>query len=87
MLDIQLLRNDLDAVAARLASRNFVFDTAAFSALEVDRKAIQTHTQELQAKRNASSKLIGQAKAKGEDTTAIMAEVEPLANRAFSPIS
>jgi seryl-tRNA synthetase len=78
MLDIQTLRNDLAAVAARLATRGYVLDTAKFEQLEAERKTIQTRTQELQAKRNASSKQIGQAKAKGEDTTAIMAEVGAL---------
>ena len=75
MLDIQVLRSDLDGVAARLATRGFVLDTVRFGELEAQRKAIQVRTQELQSKRNSSSKLIGQAKAKGEDTTAIMAEV------------
>jgi len=78
MLDIQILRNNLTDVAARLATRGYALDTAGFERLEAERKAIQTRTQELQAKRNASSKLIGQAKAKGEDTTAIMAEVAAL---------
>ncbi len=78
MLDIQLLRNDLDNIASRLAARGFALDTAAFQALEGERKEIQTRTQELQAKRNASSKLIGQAKAKGEDVSAIMADVANL---------
>jgi seryl-tRNA synthetase len=78
MLDIQALRNDLAGVAARLATRNYQLDTAKFEQLEAERKTIQTRTQELQAKRNASSKLIGQAKAKGEDVSAIMAEVGAL---------
>ena len=78
MLDIQTLRNDLANVAARLATRGYVLDTARFEQLEGERKTIQTRTQELQAKRNSSSKLIGQAKAKGEDTSAIMAEVATL---------
>jgi seryl-tRNA synthetase len=78
MLDIQTLRNDLTNVAARLATRGYVLDTARFEQLEMERKTIQTRTQELQAKRNSSSKLIGQAKAKGEDTSAIMAEVATL---------
>jgi seryl-tRNA synthetase len=78
MLDIQALRNDLEGVAARLATRGFELDTEKFAQLEAERKTIQTHTQELQAKRNSSSKLIGQAKAKGEDTSAIMAEVANL---------
>ncbi len=78
MLDIQSLRNDLAGVAARLATRGFVLDTAKFAQLEAERKTIQTHTQELQAKRNSSSKQIGAAKAKGEDVSAIMAEVANL---------
>lgn len=78
MLDIQVLRNDLATVAGRLAARGFVLDSVKFEQLESERKTIQTRTQELQAKRNSSSKLIGQAKAKGEDTSAIMAEVANL---------
>jgi seryl-tRNA synthetase len=78
MLDIQLLRNDPEHVASRLAARGYTLDTAAFQVLEGERKTIQTRTQELQAKRNASSKQIGIAKAKGEDVAAIMAEVASL---------
>ena len=78
MLDIQTLRNDLEGVATRLDSRGFKLDTVQFQALESQRKSIQTRTQELQAKRNSSSKLIGQAKAKGEDTSVILAEVANL---------
>ena len=78
MLDIQTLRNDLTTVAARLATRGFVLDTAHFEKLEGERKKIQVRTQELQAKRNATSKQIGQAKAKGEDVSAIMAAVATL---------
>ena len=78
MLDLQLLRNDLPNVAARLATRNYVLDTARFEHLEGERKTVQTRTQELQAKRNASSKSIGHAKAKGEDVSAIMADVANL---------
>jgi seryl-tRNA synthetase len=78
MLDIQLLRNDLDAVAQRLASRGYTLDTEGFAGLEAERKALQTRMQELQAKRNATSKQIGEAKRKGEDVSAIMAEVATL---------
>jgi seryl-tRNA synthetase len=78
MLDIQALRNDLAGVAARLATRGYTLDTAKFEQLEAERKTIQTRTQELQAKRNATSKQIGAAKAKGEDVSAIMAEVGAL---------
>ena len=76
MLDIQLLRTDLTAVAARLATRGGqLLDTARFTALEGERQQLQTRTEELQAKRNALSKQIGQMKGKGEDTSAVMAEV------------
>lgn len=75
MLDIQLLRKDLDAVVARLASRGFAFPKDQFVALEAERKHIQTRTEELQAKRNSLSKQIGMAKSKGEDVAPIMTEV------------
>ena len=78
MIDIQLLRKDIANVAARLATRKFQLDVEAFNALEAERKAIQTRTEELQGKRNSQSKLIGMMKGKGEDTTALMAEVAGL---------
>ena len=78
MLDLQALRNDLDGVATRLATRGYPLDTTRFEQLESERKTIQTRTQELQAKRNATSKQIGMGKAKGEDVSAIMAEVAGL---------
>jgi seryl-tRNA synthetase len=81
MLDIQLLRNDLDSVAARLATRGVTIDVAAFRALEEQRKRAQVRTQELQAKRNASSKSIGELKRKGEDTSALMAEMAALGDQ------
>jgi seryl-tRNA synthetase len=81
MLDVQLLRNDLDQVAARLAKRGFKLDKEAFAALEQERKQVQTRTQELQARRNAASKQIGIAKAKGEDAAPILAEVAGLGDQ------
>lgn len=78
MLDIQQLRQDLEGVAARLAVRGFTFDTSRFTELETARKSLQTDMQTLQAKRNSVSKQIGIAKSKGEDTSAIMAEVADL---------
>jgi seryl-tRNA synthetase len=75
MLDINLFRNDLAGVASGLAKRGLVLDTAAFEALEARRKDIQTRTQELQARRNALSKAVGAAKGKGEDASALLAEV------------
>jgi seryl-tRNA synthetase len=75
MIDIQLLRKDIDNVAARLATRKFQLDVATFNALEAERKQIQTRTEELQGKRNSLSKQIGMLKGKGEDASAVMAEV------------
>ena len=76
MLDPQLFRSDIDAVARRLAARSFVFDVAAFQSVERERKSVQTRVQELQAARNQFAKRIGQAKAKGEDTATLMSEAE-----------
>ena len=80
MLDINLLRKDLGQVLARLQSRKNpqpYLNEAAFSALEVERKSLQTRTEELQAARNSLSKQIGQLKAKGDSAAAeaVMAQV------------
>ena len=78
MLDINLLRRDLDAVVARLSDRKSpqpYLDVALFQALEGERKHLQTRTEELQARRNSLSKAIGQAKGKGEDASDLMVEV------------
>jgi seryl-tRNA synthetase len=75
MLDIQLLRNDPDAVAERLATRGYTLDRATFRTLESERKTLQTQTQELQARRNTLSKQIGIGKSRGEDVTAALNEV------------
>jgi seryl-tRNA synthetase len=75
MIDIQLLRKDIDSVAARLAARKFQLDVVTFNTLEAERKQIQTRTEELQGKRNTLSKQIGMLKGKGEDTSAVMADV------------
>ncbi|MGV8958869.1 MAG: serine--tRNA ligase [Stenotrophomonas sp.] len=76
MLDPALLRQQPAELADRLrASRGFDLDVAELESLEADRKRIQVRTQELQSLRNSRSKAIGQAKAKGEDVSAIMAEV------------
>ena len=81
MLDIQALRTDLDGVVSQLKARGFEFDSASFTTLENERKTVQTRTQELQAKRNNTSKQIGIAKSKGEDVSAIMAEVAGLGDQ------
>lgn len=80
MLDSKLLRGQLQEVADRLASRGFSLDVARIESLEERRKSVQTRTEQLQAERNARSKSIGQAKAKGEDIAPLMADVERMAN-------
>jgi seryl-tRNA synthetase len=83
MLDINLLRRDLASVITRLDLRKQpqpFLDVERFTSLESDRKRIQTRTEELQARRNTLSKAIGQAKGKGEDATALMAEVAGIAD-------
>jgi len=75
MLDPRLLRTDIEATAKKLARRGFTLDTTALATLEERRKHVQVKTQQLQAERNAKSKAIGMAKAKGEDTSQIMKEV------------
>jgi len=76
MLDPKRLRSDAAAVAAQLARRGYVFDIERFNRLESQRKQLQTETEALQADRNAGSKRIGQAKAKGEDVSPIFADME-----------
>lgn len=83
MLDITLLRKDLDSVIARLQKRKTpqaFLDVAAFQRLEAERKTIQTRTEALQSQRNTLSKQIGQLKGKGENVDAVMAEVGALKN-------
>ncbi len=82
MLDINLLRRDLPLVLQGLERRRApqpFLDVARFQALETERKTLQTRTEELQAKRNSHSKQIGQLKAQGQDSTALMADVGAMA--------
>jgi seryl-tRNA synthetase len=83
MIDIQLLRNDVIAVAKRLTARGYTLDTASFLELETRRKSIQTKTEELQAQRNALSKQVGQAKAKKDEAQAatLMAQAAELGEK------
>jgi len=78
MLDINLLRKDLPSAIARLEARKspqVFLNVEAFQALEAERKALQMKTEELQNQRNTLSKQIGQLKSKGEDASAVMAQV------------
>ncbi|MFN5744994.1 MAG: serine--tRNA ligase [Methylococcaceae bacterium] len=76
MLDSRLIRADLEQVESQLARRSFKLDTAAFRALEARRREVQAHTQQLQSERNSRSKLVGQAKARGEDIAPLLAEMQ-----------
>ena len=83
MLDINLLRRDLDGVLAGLSARKTpqpFLDVERFRTLEAERKTLQTRVEELQARRNALSKQIGQLKAKGQDSSEPMAEVARIAD-------
>ena len=78
MLDKQLLRTNLDSVVARLAERGYPFPVARYQAIEEERKVVQTRTQEIQAKKNANAKQIGQFKGKGMEASNLMLEANRL---------
>ncbi|KAA8729164.1 MAG: serine--tRNA ligase [Ewingella americana] len=81
MLDPNLLRNELDAVAEKLARRGFKLDVETLRSQEERRKVLQVETETLQAERNARSKSIGAAKARGEDIEPLRQEVNELGER------
>jgi seryl-tRNA synthetase len=81
MLDLKLLRQDVDVVAANLARRGFAFDRAAFLALESERKSLQVEVETSRQARNDKSKAIGQAKAAGKDIEPLRREVGELGDR------
>ncbi len=81
MIDLQLLRKDTQQVADRLAARRYVLDVETFNALEARRKSVQVRTEQIQASRNTLSKQIGQAKAKREDASDLMAQAADLPNQ------
>jgi seryl-tRNA synthetase len=76
MLDAKLLRSDAQAIADRLARRGYVFDLDAYRGFEQRRKDLQVRAEQLQAERNAGSRRIGQAKAKGEDASPVLADMD-----------
>ena len=80
MIDIQLLRSDIETTKEKLASRGFDLDATTFQSLENTRKALQVKTQDLQEKRNSISKEIGIAKSKNENTDALMASVNAISD-------
>lgn len=82
MIDPNLLRNNLAEVAEKLkVKRNFMLDTEKLTALEDQRKNLQVTTENLQAERNARSKAIGAAKARGEDIAPLLAEMDDMGNQ------
>lgn len=81
MLDPNLLRNELDLVASKLARRGFKLDVETIRQLEEKRKILQVETENLQAQRNARSKAIGEAKARGEDISVVREEVNQLGEK------
>ena len=81
MLDPRLLRNELELVAEKLAKRGFQLDVSTLQALEEQRKQLQVETEKLQAERNKSSKMIGQAKARGEDAQPLLDAVSQLGGK------
>jgi len=81
MLDLKLLRNELDAVAQKLTLKNYELDKELFIKLENQRKTLQVETQNLQNERNTRSRSIGQAKAQGQDIEPLLAEVSALADK------
>ena len=78
MLDPQLLRTDLDEVAAKLAVKGFKLDKETFNSLESDRKLLQVQVESLRGKRNSESRKIGQAKAAGEDIQPLLDSIASL---------
>ncbi|UUM21061.1 serine--tRNA ligase [Mycoavidus sp. SF9855] len=80
MLDIQLLRKDLDGVAHHLNSRGYALDRATFIKLETERRELQVCTEELQARRNSLSKQIGVLKSRAEDCSALLVEADSIGN-------
>lgn len=81
MLDPKYFRNDIEVAQQRLLARGYLLDAAAITAVEAQRKELQQQTQNLQNERNQVSKLIGQAKAKGESTDALMSQVSGLGDK------
>ncbi len=81
MIDIKLIRTDLNQTKTRLAARGYRFDAEALGALEARRRAAQTRAQELQSQRNAGAKEISRAKAAGQDASALLAAASELNNQ------
>lgn len=81
MLDLKLLRADLDSIVEQLRIKNYDFDTELFNELDQQRKSLQVSTQQLQSESNSKSKAIGKAKAQGEDIQPLLDEVSDLGDK------
>jgi seryl-tRNA synthetase len=81
MLDPRLFRSDLDYIRQQLDRRSFQFDSDGYIKLEAQRKDIQVKTQDLQNERNNRSKLIGHAKASGQDIQPLLDQVQNLGDQ------
>ena len=81
MLDVRMLRHDVQGVAARLSRRGYTFDVARFEVLEQQRRTLQSETETLQNERNVISKAIGKAKAQKQDATQLLAEAAAMGSR------
>ena len=75
MYDLGFFRNNLDAIARRLADRGFTLDVEAFRKLDAERRVAMTESQQLEAQRNAKSREVGQLLKAGQDATALRHEV------------
>jgi len=78
VIDPKLLRSDPDAVARNLARRGFVLDVSALRALEEKRKPWAVEVDRLRAERNTQARAVGQAKARGEELSGLIARGEGL---------
>ena len=81
MLDLKLLRTEPQEVAKGLARRGFQLDVGLLETLEAERRQAQLDAQTLQTERNARSKMIGKAKASGEDIAPLLAEIDDLGDQ------
>lgn len=78
MIDIKLLRTNIEEVANALAKRGYVLDIPFWQNMEAQRKQLQVKTEELQSRRNAGAKQVGQMKQKGEDASELLAQMQSI---------
>src|SRR5579872_3336093 len=81
MYDLSFFRNNLDAIAKRLADRGFALDVEAFRKLDTERRAALTESEQLKAQKNAESQEIGKLKKAGQDTSERQTRVREIDQR------